>query len=243
MWRSRWAAVGAAVALTLGAGSISLAGAAGPPEAGGSYTGIVPLRVVDTRSGIGGRSSAMAADETWAVEIPADVVPADAQTVTMNVTAVNGTGDGWLAVWPHGRDWPGTSSLNWSGPAAVANEVTVVLGSGHSIDLRAGASSVDVVLDVTGYTTPASQTSGATTPGPAGPAGATGAQGDSGQQGPQGPAGTQGATGPQGPQGDTGPQGTLGPAGAQGATGAQGPQGDTGPQGQQGPAGSFPARL
>ncbi len=51
LWRSRWAAVGAAVAVTMGAGGvISLAAASTPAS---SYVAITPVRVVDTRTDIG----------------------------------------------------------------------------------------------------------------------------------------------------------------------------------------------
>ncbi len=46
MWRSRWAAIGAAVAVSLGAGGIFFAEAASPPS---SVVLVAPVRILDTR--------------------------------------------------------------------------------------------------------------------------------------------------------------------------------------------------
>lgn len=50
-WRSRWAAIGAAVAVTLGAGGMVAVNAA--PSAPSSFVSIDPTRVLDTRTDVG----------------------------------------------------------------------------------------------------------------------------------------------------------------------------------------------
>ena len=49
--RTRWAAIGAAVAVTLGAGGLLTASAASSTPS--AFVAVVPVRVVDTRSGLG----------------------------------------------------------------------------------------------------------------------------------------------------------------------------------------------
>jgi len=48
LWRSRWAAVGAAVAVTLGAGGLYTSFAATAPS---NFIAVSPVRVLDTRLG------------------------------------------------------------------------------------------------------------------------------------------------------------------------------------------------
>ena len=50
-WRSRWAAVGAAVAVTLGAGSMLAVNAA--PSDPSSFVATTPTRILDTRTDVG----------------------------------------------------------------------------------------------------------------------------------------------------------------------------------------------
>src|SRR5690606_15769059 len=69
MWRSRWAAVGAAVAVTLGAGGISLVDAAKGTGERAVYTAIEPCRLLDTRPnhGVGGRAAPLGPAEVYPV--------------------------------------------------------------------------------------------------------------------------------------------------------------------------------
>src|SRR5215203_5413912 len=121
LWRSRWAALGAAVAVTLGAGGLAIASAA--DSAPSSFVAITPARVVDTRDGVGLAGPLMSAQPEL-VQItgmipttdgPAQVVPDGATTVVANVTALNSTSDGFISLRPGDATGdPLTSSLNFS---------------------------------------------------------------------------------------------------------------------------------
>ena len=212
--RSRWAAIGAAVAVTLGAGGLTIASASSAPS---SFVSITPVRVLDTRTGVGlsgpfesptGRTVQLTGTVPTASE-PAVVVPAGATAVVLNVTAVLPQADGFISVRPDGTPGaPETSSLNFPAGAIVPNSVTVALSDGGAIDVvydafGAVGPTTDILIDVTGYYTTAAGT-GAGEPGPQGPAGETG---------PAGPRGPAGETGPQGPAGETGPEGPAGERG------------------------------
>ncbi len=54
-------------------------------------------------------------------------VPAGA-ALTLNVTAVSPSGDGYFGVFPCGSDVPGISSLNYTTNSVVPNYVTVGIG-------------------------------------------------------------------------------------------------------------------
>jgi Collagen triple helix repeat (20 copies) len=232
--RSRWAAFGAAVAVTmLGGGGIWAASASGPADST-TFVSTVPVRVLDTRLadspidtlGMGGHAT---------LSLDAQL-PDDALAVSLNVTVVNGTGASFLSVWPTGVDRPTVSSLNWADSDAHPNGVVVKLGSNYSIDLYNNNGSVDVVIDLGGYYVP-NATSGEGIPGPKGDKGDKGDTGLTGLTGLTGATGATGATGPTGPTGPTGNAGDQGEQGIQGLTGATGDTGATGPTGPTGNTG------
>ena len=204
--RSRWAAIGAAVAVSLGGGGVFLASAA--PSAPSSVVTIDPVRVLDTRDpvnvGLAGPFVSPVSQKltvTGSVATTsgaAVVVPAGATGVLLNVTAVGPTANGFISIRPgDATGAPSTSSLNVSANQTVPNSVQVGLpttgANAGKIDITYDAlgtagPTTDVLIDVVGYLV-------------AGGAGGTG---------PAGPAGPAGATGPQGPQGTQGTQGVQG---------------------------------
>lgn len=268
--RSRWAAVGAAVAVSLGGGVVFSAAAAGPAVSDPAATvSIVPCRLLDTRADTGERIVAFTAGETASfvargVHGGCDL-PVSATGIVANVATVDQSAAGFLTVFPADAVRPLTSSLNWSAGGATANEVTSKLSASGSFSVFNNAGSADVIIDVVAYLVPAGSgpgvqgetgASGATGPagaagmnGDAGPAGATGstgpagsigATGATGNTGPAGGTGATGNTGPTGPTGNTGPAGPKGDVGATGNTGPAGPKGDVGATGSTGPAGAHP---
>ena len=77
-------------------------------------------------------------------------VPATANAVLINLTAVPRTASGFLAAYRAGISFPGTSTLNWSVAGnPIANSAVVAMGAGK-INLLANAST-DVLVDVVGY--------------------------------------------------------------------------------------------
>ena len=244
LWRSRWAAIGAAVAVAVGGGGLFVANAASGPVS--SVVTIDPIRILDTRDPVnlglaGPFVSAVSLDLTVTGSIPTNagtqiVVPNGATGVLLNVTVVNPTADGFLSVRPASAPGlPTTSNLNFKAGDIVPNAVTVQLPTSGTdqgkIEITYDAfgnagPKTEVMVDVVGYLL----VGGAGTPGPVGPAGpagpvgATGATGATGVSGPAGPIGATGASGPIGPQG---PAGAAGPSGPQGPVGATGPTGPT----------------
>ena len=236
--RVRWAAIGAAVAVSLGGGTMLIAGASNNVGAS-SFSPVDPIRVLDTRAEgkIGaldgsGDPRTLQVTGTIATEIGTQtVVPIGATAVVMNVTVVDGEAadvGGYVTVYPCGTR-PNSSNLNFSQGQTIPNAVTTAIStSGHVCFYVYGKA--NLLADIVGYYQLASSSSGGTT-GAQGPAGATG---PTGSTGPQGPTGSTGPTGPQGPTGSTGPQGPTGSTGPQGPTGSTGPQGPTGSTGPQG---------
>ncbi len=133
-------------------------------QPGSQYYPLVPDRHLDTRNGTGGISGPIGPSGSVAVQVAGHVgVPAaGASAVAVNVTVVDTTAASWLAVYPDGQAYPGTSTINWVAGETRANLTIVPLGSSGAVRMLNLAGSTDVVLDVEGYfaTPQAADTSG-----------------------------------------------------------------------------------
>ncbi len=124
--RSRWAAIGAAVAVTLGGGGlIGVSAASGDAS---SFTSVSQTRVLDTRGG------AKVSNETIELQLAGDgkVAPADSTAVAINVTVTGSETKGYVSVFPCTAttdDRPDTSTLNFNPGVDLANSTVVEIGS------------------------------------------------------------------------------------------------------------------
>lgn len=225
--RSRWAAIGAAVAVSLGAGGMLQASANGghPISDPAVFVAVSPCRVIDTRDASqaeGARVAPLQADETFTTGVLGTTgrctLPTDASTLVMNVTTTEQSAPSFLTIYPAGGTRPTTSSLNWTTSGPIANAVTANVSSVGAMSFYNFAGVTDLIVDVVGYYTSAPLddlyskeevdtliAANAADVGPIGP---------QGEQGIQGPIGPQGETGATGSTGSTGPQGPAGPAGS-----------------------------
>lgn len=96
--RARWAAVGAAIAVSLGVGGVAVTNAVVSTGEKAVFVPIAPCRLFDMRPApdlVGPRSTSLAAGETYTQAVRGVngncTIPADATAVAMNVTAVGGT--------------------------------------------------------------------------------------------------------------------------------------------------------
>lgn len=192
-WRSRWAAIGAAVAVTSGAGGLVAVIAA--PSAASSVITLDPTRILDTRTDVGlagpfvsGVSQKLQVTGTvptrppgGAAPVNVEVVPSTAPAVVLNATVVRPATKRFLSIRPGDASGdPATSNFNWAaGGPNIANSVTVQLPASGQIDIFVNGTVGEVLIDVAGYMIPA--TGGA--PGPAGPAGPAEPAGPAGPRG------------------------------------------------------------
>jgi hypothetical protein len=170
LWRSRWAAIGAALAVTFGAGGLFGASAASPES---SVVSIEPVRILDTRDPVnvglaGPFVSAVSQDLKVTGSVPTTtgvqtVVPAGATGVFLNVTPVGSSAAGFISVRPaNATGLPTTSNVNFATGAINPNAVLVELPVGGADDGRieitydafgSAGPTADVLVDVVGYTT------------------------------------------------------------------------------------------
>lgn len=163
--RARWAALGAAVAVTVGAvGGVGLNRASADVSSGDRpvFVPVEPCRLADTRGGannVGPRSAALTPAETLAITAHgangkctgAASIPTDAVALSLNVTALAATELTFLTFWGDGTN-PGTANLNPApGQPPIPNAVNTPLSAAGTFNVFNATGMVDVVIDVNGY--------------------------------------------------------------------------------------------
>lgn len=123
-----------------------------------TYTPRSPVRVLDTRWGVGAPRAKLGPGGAIDLQLGGVLgVPADALAIVMNVTATGPTAATYIQAYPTpaaGSAVPGVSNLNVLAGQTIANLATVRIGAGGRVRLRNAAGSVDLVADVAGYFSP-----------------------------------------------------------------------------------------
>ena len=169
---------GGAISLYNASGSVNLiADISGyfAPKPGATLTTVTPCRLFDTRSGSGvcaGHGTVpkapLGAAKTLKVKVVgAGSVPPGATAVVVNLTAVGATHSTWLTAWPTGRPRPTASNLNVDSSFATPNLAIVPIGTDGTISIYNAAGSVNLLGDISGYFSTA--TDGLFSPIPTGP--------------------------------------------------------------------------
>lgn len=117
------------------------------------FDGVVPTRLIDTRSGLGAERSRVRADRPLRVSFAERPDAADVVGVALNVTAVEPTAAGYLTVWPCGTERPVASNVNYAGPSSVEpNLVLVDLDETREVCIHSFAPA-HVIVDLAGWFT------------------------------------------------------------------------------------------
>ncbi len=163
--RTRWAAIGAAVAVTIGAAGIGGYNLVNAEISSGDrpvFVPINPCRLTDTRTApntVGSRTTPLGVNETIAVTAHgengkctgASKIPTDAIALALNVTALGATSQTFLTFWGTG-DNPGTANLNPApGQPPTPNAVNTPLSTTGTFNVYNERGTVNVVIDVNGY--------------------------------------------------------------------------------------------
>lgn len=136
--RSRWAGIGAAIAVSLGAGGIGLIAHAAN-SAPSSFVSITPCRLFDTRPAtlVGDRNTPLNAGEefarpVWGANGQCNI-PTTATGISYNLTVPTSI-NGFLTVYPADAARPGSSSINpVAGEGVKANGGIVGLSAAGAI--------------------------------------------------------------------------------------------------------------
>ncbi len=115
-------------------------------------TPLVPERVLDTRVGNGAPVQRLSAGSVLDLVVAGrGGVPASgADSVVLNVAAVDPSGGGYVSVWPSGQSRPLISNLNYGAGRNVPNLVVCKLGAGGAVSLYASGGDLDLIADVVG---------------------------------------------------------------------------------------------
>ena len=156
--RTRWAAVGAAVAITLGAGGIGITHATTSSGEKAIYKPINPCRLADLRPApntVGPRTSGLGPDEVYTLDgwgaVGDCTLPTGTTGLALNVTAVGPTAATFLRLWPAGETQPTTSNLNPTpGQPPTPNAVNVGLSATGEFSVFNRFGTVAVIIDVVG---------------------------------------------------------------------------------------------
>jgi hypothetical protein len=123
-----------------------------------AFTGINPCRVADTRgNGFTGQYGPPQITPAGRTITIANVcgIPAAAQAVSFNFSAVNVPGAGFLVAYPAGGAFPASATMTYNeNTPTLSNAAVVPLGTAGAITVVAGVVSIDLVIDVNGYYAP-----------------------------------------------------------------------------------------
>jgi len=119
---------------------------------------VAPVRILDTRAGIGTGGLTVPLGPNSELELSVggvEVVPVNAVGVVLNLTATEGTEPSFLTVYPSGTTRPNASVLNVAPGTNLPNMITAKLGDGGKLRIYNFAGTVHVLADVAGYLVPA----------------------------------------------------------------------------------------
>lgn len=155
--RSKWAAVGAAVAVTLGAGGIGITHATTSSGEMPIYLPIEPCRLADTRPDfqVGDRATPLGAEETYTLDGQGAIgncnLPSGTAALSLNVTALDASAPTFVSLFPAGAALPVASHLNpLPGQGPTPNAVNVDLSAGGEFSVYNLAGTVNIIIDVVG---------------------------------------------------------------------------------------------
>ena len=108
-----------------------------------------PVRVLDTRTGLGGRLGAVAPRHT----VTAPVTPGreDRSAAVIKVTVPGNAPAGSLSVYPSGAAWNGHVTVSLVGGSTISQQLTVRLGANGGVTIRNNsATAVHLIVEVLG---------------------------------------------------------------------------------------------
>ena len=120
------------------------------PAASGFHS-LSPLRILDTRVGIGVRGAIATGRSIDADGLCRGNVPSNAKAIVINVTAVEPTGGGYITVWPSGEARPESSNLNFVPGQTVPNLVITKVGIEGMVSFYNVGGDTHVIADVMGW--------------------------------------------------------------------------------------------
>jgi hypothetical protein len=145
---------------SLGAYQLVVNAPQGPPplaDGASAFTAITPVRLVDSRTGIGTVGRVGAGRQVIVPIANKMSVPANATAAVVNVAAVTPSAAGFVTVHPCSPTVPNTSTLNFVAGQTVANTTIAALSGSGQLCVWTDAET-DILVDITGWLGPSGST-------------------------------------------------------------------------------------
>jgi hypothetical protein len=126
----------------------------GDPTVPGAFVSLAPSRLLDTRSGLGAPTGAVAAGGTVALQVlnRGGVPASGVSAVVLNVTVAEPTSSGFVTAYGDGTTRPTASNLNYVKAQVVPNLVIAPVGANGKVALFNGSpGTTQLIADVSGY--------------------------------------------------------------------------------------------
>jgi uncharacterized protein YvpB len=119
---------------------------------GGAFTGVAPVRILDTRTGNGGPVQRLAGTNSLGLRVAGrGAPPAGAGSVVLNMTVTSASDGSFLSVYPGGGWLPLASDLNFAPMQTVANLAITKLGADGQLMIYNAVGMTEVVADLAGW--------------------------------------------------------------------------------------------
>ena len=123
--------------------------------AGSRFVPTSPVRMLDTRAGVGAPKQAVGPGQSVTLQVTGTggVPAAGVSAVALNVTAVGATARGFVTAYPTGQPRPEASNLNLNPGVVTPNLVIVKVGDGGRVTLYNSSGTTHLLADLAGYYT------------------------------------------------------------------------------------------
>jgi Spherulation-specific family 4 len=123
-----------------------------PTDVGSGFHPLTPTRILDTREGLGATIGKTKPDSVVRLSVASrgGVPGSGATAVTLNLTAVDPSGAGFVTVYPCGVDKPIVSNVNYAAGQTIANLVTVSMAADGTACITTSAP-VHLLADIAGW--------------------------------------------------------------------------------------------
>jgi hypothetical protein len=138
---------------TLSASAAPAGNAAAIDSVIGMYYPLAPQRLMDTRTGLGGTTTAIGPGRVASLQVTGrgGVPTGGVGSVVLNVTVTGPTAGSFLTLYPSGEARPTASSINFPAGWLGSNNVTVKVGADGKVLVYNQSGSTHVVVDVVGF--------------------------------------------------------------------------------------------
>ena len=115
---------------------------------GGLYAPLTPVRILDTRNGLGNVANKVGAGQSISVQVTGvgGVPSSGVGAVVLNVTVTDPDAGSYLTAYPTGSAVPNASNLNFGTGQTVPNLVVAKVGTGGKVNVYNAVGSTDVIF-------------------------------------------------------------------------------------------------